>query len=341
MMNKFNIVSQFDGSNSYSKICRNMVDAFKKMNVKVSVSDSLDVNNIKEKTIVNGDLGDILKINENIIPLFSVNTNQIPKVFVDKLKKMDRILVYNNFTNDVLLDSGIKQERIDKIPICIDFNLSDKSKKMIIPNQKSFSFLTVVNSEKGDDWVDVIIAYYNSFNYDDDVCLIVKAYGENYDIYSQNKIIRNIDNVKNKYKKKTPRVIFVGNNLSDPKIAGLFKSCDCYVKIYNTNTGMTFLEALSANKLCIDPEIGGCRDFVDSKNSFLIKKSGEKKVIDNILYEGLTYNRYDIDNIGSTMLYVYKNYINLKDNNKKNRKLLSGFDKYFVSSSFIKYYKSL
>lgn len=356
-----NLVSPFVNNNSVAKIGRNLLYALTDMNADFAVLDMSDeyANLPTHKDIgllkaLNHTMISELSIERNIVfnaslsvmrkysfpydhvPYFSIWTRGVPREYLDLLVGKEKIFVYNNFTKEAICNQGIDEEFVTVIPPSIDSKLYKKAKKCNINGKKSFAFLSIVDTQS-QNWTGVVRSFYDTFSAKDDVCLVIKANGEDYTNYHQINAARWIDSEKQKRGPDVADVILISESLSDAEMASLYASCDCYVKLSGVNSGISFIEAFASGLLCIGPEYGGSREILDRKTGFIVSKKTEQRVSNDTVLDGLTYDIYDEEHLSRIMRWVFDNSDTLKEKTVKERKIiLSKFDRNIVGLKFLK-----
>lgn len=362
MKNICSLISPFINHNSIAKSGRTIISALYSMNANFTITDISDkfynlptekerhlirlMNDLMAKElsmdkniVFNSDLESIRQATfpYGFIPYFSVRTNNIPKEYIDMLVDKRLILVYNNFTKNILLTCGVKEEHIRVVSPSINPRMYMKSSSFKINKKKTFAFLSAIDISEDYGWTGMIRAFYNSFSQEDDVCLVLKANNRIYSKYYQLEIARMIDFEKKAYNKKLPPIILIIDSLTDMEMASLYSTCDCYVKISGVNTGLSFIEAFASGLICIGPETGGCREILNRDTGFMVKKKGEKRIVNNTLYDGITYDLYDEEHLGEIMQWIFHNSDKVKEKTVKERKIvLSKFDCNVSGQTFLK-----
>jgi len=358
MKNIINFCSPFQNNNSVAKVGRNLLKYLNDVNYPFGISDlSLFFDNmplekninllklinrksniISNKNILHGDVNFIIKNIKNDIPYFSLNVNRIPKKYVKALPECGPVLVYNEFSRLSLMGSGVKDELIHIVPPSINVDLYKKKSSLKINGMKSFAFLSTIDCSKNSDWLQMVAAFYDVFNYEDDVCLVLKINNKEYSEFYQNNIAREILLEKNKYNKKLPNIIVLLDPLTDDEMSSLYSSCHCYVKIHNVYSGLGFIEAFASGLICIGPETGGAREILNKNTGFIVNKKGERKISNESDFDGITYDIFDNEHLRENMRWVFDKYDNLKEKTDKERKLiLSKFDSRVVGQTFLKF----
>jgi len=353
------IISPFFNHTSEAKIARNLIDSLASMNANFSVDDisesfeflpknkeryfsklvSKNTDSVNGRRIVfNSVLSSIsLCSYDNFIPYFSIKANNLPAYYYKILNNKEKILVYNNFTKKVICDSGISENKVIIVPPTINSRIIKSANKFKINGKRKFSFLSVVNLRKDSNWLSVVKSFYDSFSSDDDICLILKANDSNYSKYNKLNIAREIDAEKKRHNSDVPPVILISSPLTDQEMAGLYESCDFFVRISGVNSGLSFIEAFASGLICIGPSDGGCREILDRNTGFMIRKDKEKRIYSKDEFNGTTYNIYDGFHLSEIMQWVVNNFDNLKEKTAKERKIiLSQFDQNIVGQKFLK-----
>jgi len=357
-----NLVSPFINHSSIAKTGRNLVSALNSMNARFAIVDMSDdfqclpasrergltrvINDAEvaelsiEKDIVfNADLESIASYSlpYKCIPYFSLKNNSLPIQYRDMLNNAERVLVYNNFTKNVISGCGVNGDKVMVVPPSVRSKIFKDANRFGVNGKKYYAFMSVVNLIEDPNWMSVVRSFYNAFSSEDDVCLVLKANDRQYSKYYQINIAREIDAEKKKYHKNLPTVILVSSSLSDKEMASLYADCDCYVRISGVNTGLGFIEAFASGLVCIGPEEGGCREILNRNTGFMIKKFGEKRISSDSPFGGTTCNLYDGEHLSEIMQWVFYNSDNLKEKTVKERKIiLSQFDHNIVGQNFLK-----
>jgi glycosyltransferase involved in cell wall biosynthesis len=271
--------------------------------------------------------------NNDFSNFVSFNSSTISRKSISNLKSKDIILSYNVHTKSLLKNNGIES---NLVPPAIERRSYKNVEPLIIEGKREFSFLSVVDTSRGHMWVDTVRSFCKAFDGNKDVCLILKTYGGEFNIYQQSDAMRQIVKVKSGFA-DPPAIIFIGSKMSQKEMVSLYSSCDVFVKLYNIDIGMTFIEAVACGNVCIGPETGVAREIISSSSSIIVNK--EKEIRDD---SGIIYDIYDNDYLTYSMRHAIDNYDSLKDKLLKERKLtLSSFDRNSVSLKLLKAIKHL
>lgn len=199
---------------------------------------------------------------------------------INKLNKIiDRIWAKSSFEKELYISSGFYEEKIDIIPIGIDFNYYNSEKDTIPLNtKKKFKFLYFGNCEEKI-LNDLLKEYKSYFTKDDDVCLVIK-----YNFLAKNTDLDKIKKIINEYNKSdSPEILFI-DYFMPRDISKLYKSCNIFVYPHNKEVfSEHILEAASSGLPIITYACGGIIDFCDDKNSYLINfDDNDNKLSDSL-----------------------------------------------------------
>jgi len=244
---------------------------------------------------------------------------------IREMKKYRAIASFDKATNELLRSYGVNSSFVG-----VPFKRRTNNSSFNFELSEKYNFLTM----SGDDFrgcPDSVRAFYKTFTSKDDVRMIVKFHGSNFNIHWQSRLIREVykEKLKHRY---PPEVIVFSSSMSETEIDGLFDLCNCYVKVRGIDSGISFLKAIERGAVCIAPE----NSLLSSNNSLIVSSSGREKT-----ENGGVVSSFSDDKISECMEYAYKTDC-LKDKFLKERKMiLSNSDANLSAINIVKILKKL
>jgi glycosyltransferase involved in cell wall biosynthesis len=236
----------------------------------------------------------------------------VPSTWVPYCNDVDEIWTGSEYSKKSFLNSGVKVP-VHVLPHAIDIDLFEDAQPWTISNKRGFTFLSVFDFTPRKNWQELLRAYWHAFKSKDDVCLILKVFFGDFSNDSRADIIRRILRYRNSLNvTDCAPILLYGYDVPNSDMAGLYKAADCYVGISKEGFGLSYCEAMAAGCACIGPEVGGTRQFMNEKNSFLIKYIGDEKISPemvalNPIFDGLTWPQHDWQHLSEIMRQVVQN----------------------------------
>lgn len=243
-----------------------------------------------------------------------------PKNYKMVLKYFDEIWVASEYVKKSI-------QKISKIPVIVippsfseinvrEIGRFDFNKYGININDDDFIFLNIFDSasfwERKNPF-SLIKAFKNAFKNKYDIKLVIKTTKiKNSEIYL--KLLGEI--------KKSKNIILLDEYLSKNEINQLEKRTNCYISMHRSEgLGIPLIESILLKKPVIATNFGGNTDFMQNKNSFLIKFHTEKlKEPIGPYPKGTRWAVPDIQDASRLMRYVFEKRIKAQEIAEKGHK---------------------
>lgn len=335
--------SMLGTSHSWAVTMRNILKIFyaKKHNLHLTSIDGYEIfpkewDDLKDTECLNPDIDICYTLPRNFAFRFSANSklklaiynyesSDLPKAWHSSIRNIDYALPSSNFSKDVFVRSGWPESKCVVVPHGVDLNrFENKDKASNIVTNKKFKFLNISIPHHRKNISLLVQAYYNAFEANDDVCLVIKTSlkAPKYRFECNvTKEILNVQRQRENRKRALPQLEIIEHKYDD--IIPLYNSCDCLVSASSgEGFGLPLLEALAADKLVVAPACSGQLDFLNKKNSLLVKCD---KVPADSRYQywrptnGATVFSPRLSHLSQQMRNAYDNYSSLKDKFEKER----------------------
>ena len=183
--------------------------------------------------------------------------------------EVDELWCPSTYVRDCYVLSGVDPARVQVVPNGIDAErFRPDGPSYPLKTQKSYRFLFVGGTivRKGIDLL--LAAYADTFNADDDVCLVVKSSGSAsfYQGQTVDDLIRQAARLPN-----APEIELIDADLESADVAALYRSCQVLVHPYRgEGFALPVAEAMASGLPVIVTGYGACLDYCDETNSYLI-----------------------------------------------------------------------
>ena len=250
-----------------------------------------------------------------------LEVTRIPQNWVFRLNQLDEIWVPNGFNFDLFARSGVNRERMFIIPSPVDSDSKKNQAIFELKTRKHFIFLSLFNySARFRKGLDVLLkAYTETFEKDDDVCLVIKTN-------------TTPDMIAREYNLSSggPEIEVVNRVLDKKSLNALFRAANCFVlPSRGEGVGRPYLEALSAGVPIIATGWGGHCDFLNPRNSHQIKfKLVDVDRNDYICYPGFFGSQWaepEIKDLKQKMIQVVEQHPGAVEMANRGRQQLSRF----------------
>ncbi len=193
-----------------------------------------------------------------------------PKAWVDQINRLvDELWVPTAYVRECYVASGVDPARVAVVPNGIDpERFQPDAPPRELATRKSWKFLFVGGTipRKG---ADILLeTYLQTFEADDDVCLVVKDLGAD-SFYAGQGIRDRVERAQSDA--ASPEILYLDGELADEEMPGLYTACDCLVHPYRgEGFGLPIAEAMACGLPVIVPAHGACLDFCDASVAYLV-----------------------------------------------------------------------
>ena len=190
---------------------------------------------------------------------------RVPKRWVEEVRRtVDEVWAPSQAAREAFVASGVAPDLVHVVPNGIDpAHFTPEGPARALPTQKSTVLLFVggMTYRKG---IDLLLeAYGRAFTSDDDVCLVLKAFGSRtfYRGQTAEEAVRAFQAVPG-----SPELVLIDDDLAFDEIPALYRACDVLVQPYRgEGFCLPALEALACGRPVIVTDGGSTDDFVPAE----------------------------------------------------------------------------
>jgi len=186
----------------------------------------------------------------------------LPRRFLAAFERADEVWTPSSASRLAFVRSGIPPEKVQIIPNGVNperFRPTGPIRPL--PTQKRFRFLFVGGTtfRKG---IDILLrAYARAFTAEDDVCLVIKAFGQE-GVYRGSTMEELIERFRQMA--GAPEIVLLCEHLSDEEMPALYRACTVFVSPYRgEGFSLPTLEAMACGLPVVVTAGGATDDFVD------------------------------------------------------------------------------
>jgi glycosyltransferase involved in cell wall biosynthesis len=191
----------------------------------------------------------------------------------------------SNFSAEIFCLNGVPEEKVFVIPHGVNTELINPNVSALkLPTEKRFKFCSITAPHVRKNIPLLLEAFCEAFTAQDDVCLILKSkiYKKEDGIMStknpngrlEHEIILYdiLTDLDKKYGTNKPEIITISERVEN--VASIYNACNVNVSATGAEGwGMPFAESQACGLLNIVPSYSGQLDFMNEKNSLLVKTS--------------------------------------------------------------------
>ena len=190
---------------------------------------------------------------------------RVPKRWVEEVRRtVDEVWAPSHAAREAFVASGVAPDLVHVVPNGIDpGRFTPDGPRRELPTRRSTVLLFVggMTYRKG---IDLLLeAYRRAFTSDDDVCLVLKAFGSRtfYRGQTADEAVRAFQAVPG-----TPELVLLDQDLAFDEIPALYRACDVLVQPYRgEGFCLPALEALACGRPVIVTDGGSTDDFVPAE----------------------------------------------------------------------------
>lgn len=200
-------------------------------------------------------------------------TDRIPRDWVDACNQMDEIWVPSDFNMETFARSGVRRDKLVKIPGSIDVRPYRLDTTPVdLPGRRGFTFLSVFDWQWRKGWDVLLSAFVEEFGAEEDVALVIKtwsAFGRSVeqlrsDAVSYLRLAGLADELPS-------NITIYQDNLPASRLPSLYRAADCFVlPTRGEGWGRPFMEAMLMQLPVIGTRCSGQLEFMNDDNAFLI-----------------------------------------------------------------------
>ncbi len=194
----------------------------------------------------------------------------IPSAWIPQIRRnVAEVWCPTSWVRDCYVRSGVPESSVAVVPHGVDtdrFSPTGPGYQLRTAKATKFLFVGGTIARKG---VDVLLrSYLESFGPDDDVCLVVKAFGSGH-VYRGSTIDDQLRAVA--LDPLSAEVELIDDDLTEADMAALYRSCDVLVHPYRgEGFGLPVAEAMASGLPVIVTDYGACLDFCTAENALFV-----------------------------------------------------------------------
>gem|GEM_PF-2015213 len=186
----------------------------------------------------------------------------LPRRLLVAFERADEVWTPSSASRQAFVRSGIPPEKVQIIPNGVNpERFRPTGPLRPLPTQKHFRFLFVGGTtfRKG---IDILLrAYARAFTAEDDVCLVIKAFGQE-SVYRGSTMEELIERFRQMA--GAPEIVLLSERLSDEEMPELYRACTVFVSPYRgEGFSLPTLEAMACGLPVVVTAGGATDDFVD------------------------------------------------------------------------------
>jgi glycosyltransferase involved in cell wall biosynthesis len=196
-----------------------------------------------------------------------LESDSLPRLWAEVMNRMDEVWVASSFNVKTFVKGGVSRKKLFVVPDIVSKEILSPGDAGSSPPAKGFRFLSVfldLSERKG--WDVMLRAFTEAFDGDPDVEWVVQCSAPSAVVLKAG--LKELD----RHGVEVDNIKVNGKRPTTAELASLYRSADCYVlPTRGEGFGRPYLEAASSGLPIIATGWGGQLDFLNRRNSRLLK----------------------------------------------------------------------